>query len=830
VETGIPSVLAAGTILQEYEIVQVLGRPGGLDITYLATDTHLAKKVAIKEYLPTEFALRLGDATVSVRSKADREAFDRGRKAFLVEAKVLARFSHPNLVQVYRYFEANGTAYIVMEFVEGETLLEKLRETGAFGEERLLGILISILDGLELVHKAGLLHRNVKSENILLRPDGSPVLIDFGAARNALSSASKSVMTTLTAGYAPIEQYSEADQQGPWTDLYALGAVAYRVIAGKKPPDAISRLRSDPVSDILNLSQGIYSDRLLRAVEWALAIEAGKRPQSAAQWREALRGNIEPASLLPTSDDTTLIFRPGTILPGTAGGNFSAGVPKTDADQPTRIILPQPTPNPVSRRLKLNAEVSQGRERSSTLRFLLPLALILGFGTLAAGIAYLLARQDDQVVIQAPTKTQPASVVAAVSSTSKPQAESPAQIIAPAMIEAPRSSDAAPKAAETPKVEDAAEVTYWNGIQGNTDPAAFSEYLRRWPKGRFVEAARNQAKALNEKQVAESNKAALAAVPAASAPKPEPATAAAPVTPAPVITRPAEPLASRNVESPPAPVAPPAPAAIPLPAPEKLRQVQAFRDCPECPEMVTLAAPDTFRMGSPADEGQRGNDESPQHPVTMQRSFSIGRYEVSFDQWEQCIAAGGCASRPNDRGWGRGKRPVINVTLDDATTYTRWLSKKTGRKYRLPSEAEWEYAARAASSGPAYWGNALSLACRYANGPDLSYAKDQNPSINAVQCTDGFAATAPVGSFVPNAFGLYDMLGNVWEWTSDCYHDNYSGAPADGSAWGDASCGNVAVRGGSFAGDAYDLRAANRLKNTPASRRFSVGFRVVRSD
>jgi serine/threonine protein kinase len=292
-------ILSARSRLAEYEVERVLGRPGGFGITYLATDTHLAKQVAIKEYLPTEFAVRGHDSSVTVRSQDDREAFSWGLKSFLNEARVLARFSHPNVVQVYRFFEAHGTAYIVMEYVQGETLLEILKREGTLDESRLKSVLLPIADGLEVMHKAGVLHRDIKPENIIIRPDGQPVLIDFGAARNALGTKSKSILSVLTPGYAPIEQYSEVSAQGPWTDIYALGAVAYRMINGKRPVDSISRINRDSLVPAVMAGAGRYSASLLQAVDRALSMKAEDRPQSIAQWRDELEGEPEATRSMP---------------------------------------------------------------------------------------------------------------------------------------------------------------------------------------------------------------------------------------------------------------------------------------------------------------------------------------------------------------------------------------------------------------------------------------------------------------------------------------------------------------------------------------------------
>lgn len=287
---GKGGVLPEGTRLMEYEIRRVLGKPGGFGVTYLALDTNLDHEVAIKEYLPVEFALRMADGQIAVRSEEDAAAFDWGRRCFLNEARLLARFNHPNVVQVHRLFEANGTAYIVMDYVRGRSLAEELRGSVIASQARLEALLLPLLDGLQSVHATGVLHRDLKPENILLRDDGSPVLIDFGAARGELGSHSRSMLNVLTAGYAPVEQYSQKGNQGPWSDIYALGGVVYRALTGHKPPDAVDRLGQDPLQPLENLITQGFDANFLRAVDWALRVPIAERPQSVADWRRALTG------------------------------------------------------------------------------------------------------------------------------------------------------------------------------------------------------------------------------------------------------------------------------------------------------------------------------------------------------------------------------------------------------------------------------------------------------------------------------------------------------------------------------------------------------------
>ena len=243
-----------------------------------------------------------------------------------------------------------------------------------------------------------------------------------------------------------------------------------------------------------------------------------------------------------------------------------------------------------------------------------------------------------------------------------------------------------------------------------------------------------------------------------------------------------------------------------------------FSDCDVCPQMVIVPA-GTFTMGSAASEEGRYDNEGPRHSVTIPAPFAVGVYEVTFAEWDACVRAGGCGGyAPADEGWGRGSRPVINVIWDDAQAYISWLSQQTGARYRLLSEAEWEYVARAGTRTARYWGEGESRQCRNANGRD-----------DFVSCSDGYDYTAPVGSFAPNAFGLYDVIGNVWEWTQDCWNGSYAGAPSDGSAWQSGECDRRVLRGGSWFFNPWFLRSAYRCGIATDYRFNYFGFRVART-
>ncbi len=611
--------LPPGFIISDYRIERVLGQ-GGFGITYLAMDTMLNRRVAIKEYYPREFAVRDGLRTIrAAGTTEDRETFEWGRTRFLEEARILARFEHPNIIAVRRFFEANGTAYLVMDYCEGEPLDEIIKREGPLSNARLNNILFPLLDGLEQIHETSFLHRDIKPANLYIRADGSPVLLDFGAARQEIVGHSRSVTSLATPGYAAFEQYSTKGKQGPWTDIYGLGATLYRAVTGEKPQDSPDRILEDTLEPAAIKARDRYPENTLSAIDSAMAIRPDQRPQTVAQWRH-------------------MITRP-TPAPSIAGHY-----------QASSNVLETPRMSPVTRDRRPHVLLN---EKSDIRRAL------VGFGIL--GIATIL------IVI----------------------------------------------------------VSFYSGGAVETKP-------------------------LN--------------------------------------------LASDS--------ATPKPVAVPTTS-----QAPA---CADCPEMIEVPA-GAFLMGAGAADVSRNADELPQHLVTFSHSFYLGKYLVTFKEWEACVRDNGCKQQADVGGDGRGTKPVIYVSWYDAQAYVDWLSKKTQQQFRLMSEAEWEYAARAGTSSAYPFEEPLATnAGRY-----VWYSANAN------------GVAHEVGKKLPNAFGLFDIEGNVWEWTQDCWNDNYTGAPADGSAWNKGNCAMRSVRGGSYGAGVASLRSALRTSSPPSLRLGTFGFRVA---
>jgi formylglycine-generating enzyme required for sulfatase activity len=251
------------------------------------------------------------------------------------------------------------------------------------------------------------------------------------------------------------------------------------------------------------------------------------------------------------------------------------------------------------------------------------------------------------------------------------------------------------------------------------------------------------------------------------------------------------------------------------------RAIGEVWDIAEAPEMMVLPA-GTYLMGSPAYEPDRRSNEGPQHRVSIDRPFAVSKYLVTFDEWDACVAQGGCRGySPGDARWGRGDRPVINVSWGDAVAYVAWLSARTGQHYRLLSESEWEYAARAGTDAPYYFGDTITT-------DQVNYDGVDYP-VNGVRGSYR-GTTTPVGSFPPNAFGLYDMSGNVWEWTTDCWNEDYRAgrAPADGAPWLSGDCNRRVVRAGAFNNSPSFARSAFRFWEVADLRSALMGFRIAR--
>jgi formylglycine-generating enzyme required for sulfatase activity len=393
----------------------------------------------------------------------------------------------------------------------------------------------------------------------------------------------------------------------------------------------------------------------------------------------------------------------------------------------------------------------------------------------------------------------------------------------------------------TPAAPLSADAQAWSLVQNSASEAVLEEYIRRFPDSVYAGFAKARLDELKQSKAAQ---APAAQTKPALAPKDTQVAVVAPPKPPPLKSRPTlapeYSLEGQKIDLKPtweAVSAPPAPAIQAEPACDGLLVAVAhlntrpciepgsgatFKDCPDCPEMVVVPS-GSFSMGSPENEPERTSAEGPRHNVTIKKPFAVGRFAVTFAEWDACVTGGGCGGhKPSDERWGRGDRPVINVSWDDAQAYVKWLSDKTHKEYRLLSEAEREYAARAGTTTPFWWGSSIT--------PDqANYNWRVEPYKGGGKKGEYRQKTMPVKSFKPNPWGLYQVHGNVLEWVEDCWTANYDSAPSDGSARATRDCSLYVLRGGSLSGNPRDLRAAYRVNGFVVSRLYVYGLRVART-
>jgi non-specific serine/threonine protein kinase len=333
---GSENCLPVGTRLAEFEITGVVGE-GGFGIVYLAFDHSLERTVALKEYMPSVLAARYADGHIDVRAPRHESAFQAGLRSFINEARLLARFDHPALVKVYRFWEQHGTAYMAMRYYEGKTFKSVAREAEAEGEPldeaALRAILRPIMEALGALYGLNILHRDISPENIIIQPNGQAVLLDFGAARQIVSGMNPALTVILKPGYAPVEQYANDDtmQQGPWTDIYSLAAVMYYAITGSAPATAVGRMLHDPLEPLAGSGRIGYSDQFLAAIDKALAVRPNGRPQTLAGLAARMGGEMmEPG----TGAHAAVLTEPprpaGSNATGNALTQFAAHLRGTD--------------------------------------------------------------------------------------------------------------------------------------------------------------------------------------------------------------------------------------------------------------------------------------------------------------------------------------------------------------------------------------------------------------------------------------------------------------------------------------------------------------------
>ena len=646
------NTLPIGYRLHQYRIESVLGA-GGFGITYKAVHEALQTRAAIKEYFPVEWSYRDHDAVNVLAntqgglptSEAGEDAcYGWGLERFLNEAQILAKVNHLGVVRVRDFFEENGTAYIVMDYEDGEPLSQALQREKTLTEDSIRRLLGDVLPALEAVHTLGYLHRDIKPANLYRRADGRTILIDFGAARQALGRRSKSVTSVFSPGYSPIEQYLvDGKGYGPWTDIYAVGAVLYHCVAGAAPIEAPARVLDDPLRLAEELASGRYSQALLRLIDRAMAVRPEKRFQTVAQMRLALEARI---------DD--------------------------DGERTVKLELP------------LRSDLHRSGQKPN-----------------------------------------------------------PAIIVQPA---------------KEPLKSQRLDWRWGIGILAVLTVAGIGAAI--W-KGQIPSSS-----------VKDNN-------------------------------------LSQPTSPPPLPK-PSAPPATPQPG-------QVYADPGSGLDFIWVQ-PGCFVMGSPSTERDRSANEAP-HQVCL-KGFWMSKTEVTNAQYKQ-IDPGHDSGAYESYSLNEPNQPVVRVSWQEAVAYADTLSGKSSLRFRLPTEAEWEYAARAGKTLSRTWGDDPNQACRYANIYDETARKVKPFNWANYPCEDGQVVVAPVGQYAANAFGLSDMLGNVAEWTCSEYDNAYAGSETRCADRNAASGGQRVLRGGSWSDYPPLVRFAYRFPAVPGYRKFDLGFRLV---
>jgi formylglycine-generating enzyme required for sulfatase activity/serine/threonine protein kinase len=802
--------LAPGVVISGLRIDRELGH-GAFGVTYLVTELQSNQSFALKEFLPRDIVERDKDGKLGPAGQEHSEAYIDGLKHFLEEAQLVSQLRHANVVEVLRSFEANGTAYLLMPHYRGEPLDKLLKRSGTFTPDEALALSNPLLEALEHIHAKGLVHQDIKPANIYITEDGQPILLDFGAAGQRLEADLSTRWKLGSEGYAALEQSENPRRIGPWTDIYALAATLYRCVSGKIPVAAPQRKQAvknnepDPLSPIETLVPGKHFAGIHNAMRVGLALEPESRPQNVAQWRASFKLH-KAAKGVPNIPLVNGIEQEGRewlplILLSTFGIILLSAVIYLFIGQE-----PQPG-DPVADQPAVDTETARPSNESG---FASPEETARWKSALDADTAYgyqkfmedfpesihedqalvHLARLDHQAWGYAEAEGSRSAIETYLQNFPEGLHLADAEIL---LHEIQLAQEAAQRELIEKEQQDEAA---WQSARTERTLASMDGYLAEWPGGLHSDEARVLRREI-ESDLNDS-KAFQAARKLNSIDAYESYLNAFPK--------------GRNV-------------ALALEAIDDLtlRPGKTFKDCQDCPTMVVVPA-GSFWQGSEDTAPLALKMETPKRMVTLAEPFAVGVFEITMEQWDRCVADGACNNRPPDNGWGRGSRPAIMVSWNDTQEFTNWLSRKTGQSYSLPSESQWEYIARAGEESDWLGGGPAGI-CAFGNiaGGESGFKWQHQ------ECSDGAAIeTLPVGSFRANAFGVYDVVGNVAEWTLDCMNLSYLDAPADGSAWGRGICSSRITRGGSWFTGSREVRLPARFNLKNGDRNDFTGFRVVR--
>ena len=759
---------------EKLRVERVLGA-GGFGITYLVRDLHVDDYRVLKENFPKNLSLRASGSVVSLVSSENQEDYDYLLQRFIFESEQLQRFSgHPNIANVVGSFRANNTAYMLMSYRPGKTLAEHIQQNDnhPLNEDEIKSLCLPVLKGLQAVHAADLLHLDIKPENIYIPSLVEPYLIDFGGARHFSGAESQRLSQyssmVRTPGYAPPEQSSTQKKHQAATDLYAFGATLYYAISSQAPIDANDRRAAvdddepDPLTPALKIGAGRYSKELLQAIDACLRIKRKERPQSVAELVQLLPPSwriTEP--IIPDPKDQSP-SRPDdqSPSPDSQSGKTQFEAKPTDAvSKPAQASA-----------YKHKSTAIASAKGDNTWLWMITIAVLITFGLWY----YDQAIEADKSNWRLATRTN--SIAGYQNYLDDCGSICNHRRLAIELMEQLREF----------KLTIRSNV-YSDEVTINGRSYGSTPVMTNLARGTYAVRVSKAGYRDYFEQIEFTQELTL------------------------------------RVE-----------------LEREYGPGDIIQDCPQCPKMVYIPA-GSFRMGDI--QGDGSSDAKPVHRVSV-GTFLLGQTEVTVGQFRAFVDASGYQTEAEQsrgcriygdgrRSWSSGNNwrnpgfkqaeaePVVCVNVNDIQRYIRWLSAKTNQQYRLPSEAEWEYAARAGSETKYSWGNKAGR--KYANyGTDTCCG-------GLAEGKDKWRYTAPVGSFAANAFGLYDMHGNVWELTQDCRNDSYHGAPSDGSAWLSGNCDMRMWRGGSWDFSPNYLRSSERTSNSTAERYDNDGFRLARA-
>jgi len=798
--------LQPGSHIVDMQINAILG-VGASGITYMVTDPAIGTRFALKEYLPARRVTRREDGQVSPIDRQSAPAFAQGLKLFLNEARIVAALDHPHVVKVLRYFEANGTAYFLMPYYNGQPLHRLLESRGAFNREEAKALMLPLMDALEYIHREGVVHQDIKPGNIYMTEKGDPVLLDFGVA------ASADALPRLgSEGYAAPEQSDTDAPLGPWTDIYGLAATLYRCVTGKIPVSASARREAlangetDPLTPFGELAPaGLYGG-LTDAVELGLKVPWQERPGDVGAWKKSFKSLDWHRSVVAGAKSgdfdkegrewLPMILLAVFLLSMTAVGIFLLTDKSPQPSGAGTAAKPDEAASVEGQPVRQQEPTSEELQRWQGA---LQADTVLGYRRFISDFPDSIYREQAETQLDVLDENRWAELSA---EDSVPAYEDYLDVFPDGLhqaealqrIEAIQQAEAKK---ERERIErERLDNLAWETATSERTVASFDRYITEWPAGLHIEEATRLRRLLKDQSEDDkafqtalklNNKAAFQAYIDAF-PK------------------------GMNVAS-----------ALQHIDDLTLRPGKTFKDCDACPTMMVIPSA-AYWQGSEDDSPLALGMEKPRRLVTIGKPFAAGVYEVTMAEWDACVADKGCSTRPGDNGWGRGNRPVIMVSWNDAEEYVHWLSDKTGQTYRLPSESEWEYFARAGELSD--WpGGHPAIVCEFGNvaGSETGFKWQHE------QCRDEAAlGTLPVGSFRANEFGLYDTIGNVSEWTADCMNLSYVDAPVNGSAWGKGICSSHMTRGGSWITGSKEIRLPARFNLKNGDRNDFTGFRVVR--